>query len=214
MEYPEALDPPKRVNPHCLDQWFAACKAVKKDDARSAWKAVFLRYVELCDSAGLLPFVDHPVATDAAIRTYLYKRRRLFIRFLEFTHLMKDIPVRRVYKEVTLDHRGFSIKVEAWIRVTDPKWFKVFRGRWAFSLNWDKERRYKVKLDPGMFVYVRNPAIRTANTWYMGYVITCPLEPDLTQGNLHDKTQYIWTHLWEPLSKAIRSRDVKMVRPI
>jgi len=170
--------------------------------------------MQLCDAAGLLPFVDGVVSRDAAIRNYLGQRRRLYVRYLDVTGLLTNIPIRMVKRKVHLDHTGFSINVEAWITVDDPYWFRKPSTKWRFTRMWDKEHRYTCQPDPGLLIYVRNPTGRSPNFWYVGYTITCPIEPDLTSGSLAEKESYILRQLWDPISKTFRARNLNRVKPL
>ncbi len=211
MDKATALDPPATLNPHCMDEWFEACSS---QDSRSDRRSVLHTYMQLCDSAGLLPFVDHVGNRDVAIRNYLAKRRWMFVRFLDVTKILVSIPILKVKRTVHLHPKGFSVNVEAWVKVEDPRFFKKYRTPWRFSLGWDKEHRYVLELDPGLHVYVRNPGIRMAGFWYFGYTVNCPINPDLTEGSLKDKEAYILHQLWEPLSAYLRGRGLKRTKPV
>ena len=186
-----ALAPPKGFNPHAVDFWFTACKNLPKDTRLAKVKAMH-RYVRLCDSAGLSPFTDSN--PNAAIRNFLGNRRRLYVRFADITGFMQNVRVRKVSQTADLTDYGFSIKVEAWVQVPDPLWFRVTqKPGWRFSLAWDKEHRYTLKLDPGITVYVRNPSIRNPNSWYVGYEVHCPITPVLPVLTPNMILEYLWT---------------------
>lgn len=208
---PEPLNPPERINPHCLNQWFEACTKLPEDD-KLAWKAAMHRYVQLCDAQGLLPFPGGVQNRDVAIRNFLGQRRRLFVRYVDQTNILVGIPVRKVTRKVKIDHTGFSINVEAWVTVEDPNWFRKPKARWRFSFGWDKEKRFVNNIDPSLMIYVRNPALRAPNFWYVGYTINCPLEPDLKDGTLQDKENYVIRELWDPISKVWRGRGLSRVK--
>ncbi len=208
MLRPGALKPPKGVNPHAVDFWFTACKQLP-DDIRSARAQALRTYVALCDSAGLFPFVNSDTNPNVAIRTFLDRRRRLYLRYVELTHLMDTVRIRKITKEAYLTEYGFAINVEGWISVTDPYWFRhIQKPGWRFSIAHDKRQRYTVKLDPGITVYVRNPNIRSPNTWFVGYDIHCPLTPRLPDF----KPQTILKTLWNPTSTILRPKGTQPQR--
>jgi len=209
--YPSPLVLPKGLNPHAVNQWFEACKNLPKD-ARSAWRTARLRYAALCDHAGLLPFADVP--RDVAIRAYLGQRRRLFVRYMDYTHILAQVKIRMVKRQVRIEPSGFKITVEAWVRVQDPTWFKIPGTRWRFTRGWDKQHRYTCQVDPGLVIYIRNPAIRSPGFWYVGYIITCPIAPDQLTGSVTDQQNYVLHNLWDPISHVWRARGLDRVRAV
>lgn len=208
MSYIGALSPPAGINPHAVDFWFTAC-ANLPDDPRSARAQALHEYEVLCDSAGLSSFVGSDIDPNIAIRNFLWKRRRIYVRYVELTHLMDKVWIRKVTKEAYLTDYGFAIKVEGWIRVKDPLWFRnIQKPGWRFSIAHDKEMRYTVKLDPGITIYVRNPNIRSPNTWFTGYEIHCPLTPRLPDF----KSKTILSALWIPTATMIRPKGTQPQR--
>ena len=211
MSLPGALAPPKGINPHAIDHWFVACKNLP-DDVRLARAQALRTFMQRCDSAGLSPFED-PADPNIAIRNFLGTRRRLYVRYADLTKFLKPLFVRRVTREAYLTEYGFAIRIEGWVRtVADPLWFRHLKAApgWRFSLTWDKEYRYTVKLDPGITVYVRNPFHRSPSTWYVGYEIHCPITPDLPDF----KSETILRHLWDPIAASIRPKNTLPQRRI
>lgn len=205
MQHPAALAPPSKLNPHAVDLWFAACKSLPKD-IRSARSQALRDYVASCDSAGLSPFVGPNVDPNPAIRNFLGKRRRLYVRYMDTTEFMKGVYVRKLTRNAYPTTYGFAIRIEGWVSLADPSvnWFRKIKSipGWRFSLMWDKEHRYVLKLDPGLSIYVRNPVMGSQTSWYVGYEIHCPLSP-----NLPDlKSETILRVLWDSMAIQIRPK--------
>jgi hypothetical protein len=207
---PRALAPPKGANPHAVDHWFTACKNLPADP-RLARAQALRKYVQLCDSAGLLPFAAQ-ADPNIAIRNFLGTRRRLYVRYADLTKFMKPLFVRKITRDAYLTEYGFAIRIEGWVRVSDPLWFRHIKATpgWRFSLTWDKEYRYTVKLDPGITVYVRNPSNRSPTSWYVGYEIHCPVTPDLPDF----KPATILKRLWDPIASSVRPKNTLPQRRI
>ena len=198
-----ALSPPPDVNPHAIDLWFAACKNLPQDP-RLARAQALRRYVALCDSAGLSVFVDSNIDPNVAIRNFLGKRRRLLVRYFELTKFMDGITIRKIVRDAYPTANGFVIRIEGWVSTADPRWFAKIKTTpgWRFSLAQDKQRRHVVKLDPSLTLYVRNPSLRSAISWFVGYEIDCPLTP-----NLRDfKSATILDALWTPIATSVRPK--------
>lgn len=200
MLSPGALKPPKGANPHAIELWFKACQRLP-DNTRSARAQALRTYVSLCDSAGLSPFSDSDTDPNIAIRLFLSRRRRLYVRYLDITGVMTPVRIRKIYRDAYLTDYGFAIRIEGWVSVKDPLWFReIQKPGWRFSLNRDREHRYTVKLDPGITIYVRNPNIQNPNSWFVGYEIHCPLTPKLPDF----KTQTLLKTLWDNTATIIR----------
>lgn len=204
-----ALKPPPGINADALDYWFAACESLRQ--APDTGRAYVLQtYVRLCDERGIQPF-SNSVNPNPSIQSFLLRRRKLYVRYLERTGLMEGVKIRRApTKEAQLTDYGFSIRVEGWASVPDPYWFRRIKATpgWRFSLNWDKEHRCVVRVDPGLTIYVRNPNIRSPLTWYIGFEIHCPIVPKLKVY----KSQSIIRELWDPVSQSIRSKELPQRR--
>lgn len=199
-----ALLPPKGANPHAVDLWFTACKQLPQEDRLARAQALH-KYVQLCDSAGLSPFVDSSVDPNIAIRNFLGKRRRLYVRYMDITGFMDNVRIRKITRDAYLTSYGFAIRVEGWVSVADPRWFAKIKTTpgWRFSLAQDKEHRHVLKLDPGITLYVRNPNIRSPVSWFVGYEIHCPIIPRLPDF----KSQTILSVLWDKMALAIRPKN-------
>ena len=205
-----ALAPPAGINPNAIEHWFTACQNLTSTDRSSRLQATQL-FVDACKAYDLSPFLDDN--PNPAIRHFLAKRRRLYVRYLERTGLMENVYVRKIQqREAYLTEYGFGIRIEAWCNVPDPYWFRKIRATpgWRFSLTWDDEHRCNVHLDPGITVYVRNPSIRSPITWYVGYEIHCPLTPKLKVLD----SQTILRTLWDPISLTIRPKGTLPQRRI
>lgn len=204
-----ALSPPKDINPHAIELWFAACKNLPQDP-RLARAQALRKYVELCDSSGLSLFADPDSDPNIAIRTFLGKRRRLLVRYLENTKFMAGVRIRKITRDAYLTDYGFAIRTEGWVSVADPRWFAKIKTTpgWRFSIAQDKEKRHVVKLDPGLTLYVRNPNLRSSVSWFVGYDIHCPMTP-----NLKDfKSATILKALWNNIATTIRPRGTQPQR--
>lgn len=205
MPKPAALAPPQRLNPHAVDLWFSACKSLP-EDPRSARSQALRTYVALCDSAGLSPFVGAEVDPNPAIRNFLGKRRRLYVRYMDTTQFMKGVYVRKITRDAYPTEYGFAIRIEGWVSLTDKStnWFRKVKSipGWRFSLMWDKEHRYTLKLDPGITIYVRNPVFGSQTSWYVGYEIHCPIAPKLKDL----KSETILRILWDSMAIQVRPK--------
>jgi hypothetical protein len=213
MNKNRALDPPKGLNPNAIEIWFKVCAS----DYRLATKDLLKEYVEACNRAGLYPFVEPSHDSNVAIRNYLYKRRRKFVRFLDFTKLMVGLPIIRLIKRnaFTLPN-GFGITISCQLRIEDPTWVRKLAhlgGGYRFPLMRDRFRRYVLDLDPGICVFVYNDMINAPNLWHIGYTIICPIVPDY-EGMEHYKHDYVLQHLWAPLFHAYRGKGLNRIRYI
>jgi hypothetical protein len=198
-----ALRPPPSVNPHAIDLWFEACTNLPQDP-RLARAEAMRKYVSLCDSAGLSVFADPGIDPNIAIRNFLGKRRRLYVRYVELSKFFDGVRIRKITKDAYPTDYGFAIRVEGWVSTADPRWFAKIKTTpgWRFSLAQDKQHRHYLKLDPGITVYVRNPNLRSPVSWYVGYEIHCPITP-----NLKDfKSETMLRVLWDTLAATVRPR--------
>lgn len=206
-----SLFPPKNINPHAVDLWFSACSYARKMNW-SARSRTLHKFVELCDSAGLSAFMADNEDPNPAIKNFLGKRRRLYVRYIDSTGFLNKVYVRKIFRDAYLTDYGFAIKIEAWVSLDDAtyNWFRKIKSipAWRFSLMWDKEHRYTLKLDPGITVYVRNPIPGSKTSWYVGYEIHCPLAPKLP--NLKPDT--ILKNLWDSMALSVRPKNSKPQR--
>lgn len=161
-------------------------------------------FTAACAKAGLSPFVavQNP---NPAIRNFLAKRRKLYVRYMDLTNFMQDVRVRKIVKDAYLTDYGFAVRVEGWVTVADPRWFAKVKTTpgWRFSLAQDKEHRHVIHLDPGITLYVRNPNIRSPVSWYVGYEVHCPITPRLP----NFKPATILSTLWDPTAAVIRPKN-------
>jgi hypothetical protein len=212
MDRPAALSPPSKINPHAINLWFIACKSLPQD-VRSARAQALRTFVTLCDSADLSPFVGSDVDPNPAIRNFLGQRRRLYVRYMDNTGFMKHVYVRKITRDSYLTEYGFAIRIEGWVSVGDDKlWFRKISSTpgWQFSLSWDNQHRYTLKLDPGITLYVRNPVMSSQKTWYVGYEIHCPITPSLQ----NYKPETILRNLWDSTMISIRPKGTLPQRRI
>ena len=215
---PGPLDFPHNFNPHAVNIWFAACVGLPSD-TRSAWVTALRLYKAGCKSAGLLPFAEADQDTNIAIRNYLYTQRRHFVRFLNTTKLMVGLKVlHNLKREARVETYGFSIMVEAQMRITDPAWmqtiFKLPAG-YRFNRMRDSKRRYLLELDPGLIVFVYNQQITSPDRWYIGYEIRVPMQPSYSTDvdmDMEAKSQFILDQLWRPLMNTYRGRGLDRIR--
>jgi hypothetical protein len=215
---PGPLDFPRNFNPHAVNIWFTACSDLPSDP-RSAWVAALHTYKEGCKSAGLSPFAEPGQDTDIAIRNYLYGQRRHLVRFLNVTRMMVGLKVlHNLRREARVETYGFSIMIEAQMRIKDPNWVQsLFRmnGGYRFNRIRDSKRRYVLMLDPGLIVFVYNQQIANPDRWFIGYEIRTPLQPSYksdTDMDLESKSQFILDQLWKPLMNTYRGRDLDRIR--
>lgn len=212
---PSALRYPTRFNPAAIELWFKSCQNLPSD-IRSAWVAAVDIFKSLCDSAGLEPF-SRTKDGNLAIRNYLSIRRHNFIRLLRTTRMMEGLPVLRPITR-TVDHSGygFKITVSCQVHIKDGDAFvkkiQHYPLKNRFGLMRDHHRRYHLKMDPGMTVFVYNDMINSPYRWHIGYEITCPINPEYH--GVKDKTAFVLNYLWLPLAKQIRPRNVNQLRYI
>ena len=172
---------------------------------------------EGCHREGLYPFKDPDHCGNYAITNYLYKRRRKFVRMLDFTKLMVGLPVIRLIKRHAIpEPDGFILTVSCQLRIEDPTWIKRifnFSGHYRFPLQRNKFRQYVLHLDPGIEVFIYNDLIAAPTRWHIGYTIRCPFVPDYS-GYEHNKEAFIINQLWKPLATKFRGRWLDPIRYI
>ncbi len=204
------LKPPMNINPHAVDTWFEACEFFK-DQPNSFRYSLLNKYVELCDARDQEAFSFNYTNPNPAIKNFLWRRRKMYVRYLERTGLLDNVKIRRApVKEAYLTDYGFAIRVEGWASVPDPYWFRRIKATpgWRFSLQWDSEQRCVVRVDPGLTIYVRNPNIRSPLTWYVGFEIHCPLVPKLE----NYKGTTIIRELWDSIAQTVRTKGLPQRR--
>ena len=202
MDRPDPLFLPTRCNPLAIDQWFSACQSLPHD-SRSAWLSAISTYTDLCEQAGLLPFVVVK-NRNAAAQNFLYSRRRRLIRYLDLTKLTVGLPLKRgVQRSATVTEYGFEITVQANFIAPDRAWVEKlfsFPAGLRFTKIRDKDRRYVYHVDPSVAVFVYNDLIDTPTAWHIGYTIKCPINV-LAES---DPEKFILQKLWVPLSNKFR----------
>jgi hypothetical protein len=113
---------------------------------------------------------------------------------------------------------GFSILIEAQMRIEDPTWvqtlFKMPAG-YRFNRVRDSKRRYLLELDPGLIVFVYNQQIAARDRWFIGYEIRVPLQPSYASDvdmDMAAKEQFILDQMWRPLMNTYRGRNLDRIR--
>lgn len=199
---------PAALNPANRRTWDAVCdQIVHENDPACAWSAAIRLYVDACVDAGLYPFAPHRQHVNDRIFHDLLAARRLLVRFLNLSKLLKHCTIRSVVRDCEVTDVGFVIEVEARVTLNDPTFVSYLLQHPMPALRLKHNGRYSRRLNDAITVFVYNKHAGASQQWHIGYQLFIQQFPDVPGNHLPSRAEierFVMNVLFLPVLKSSR----------
>ena len=205
---PDALRMPTAFNSANAATWTNVCMSlVHTNDAAEMWDTAIRQYIDISIDAGKYPFAPHRQHVNDRIFHQLLACRRLVVRFLNLSKLLKHCTIRSVTRRCEIGDTGFTLTTDARVVLNDPTFaqYLLLKPMPAFKLK--HNGRYVRHLNDEVTMFVYNAHANAELQWHIGYQIAIPLFPDVPGNHVPsagDLERFITNVLWTPVMKSNR----------
>lgn len=206
--FPPAFNPNNKLVWNELIENFIPSGDVNRD-----WGTLIREYIDTCSDRDLYPFQNIHQSKNDQIYHYLKDRRHEVVRFINKSKLFDEIAIRDSKRKVAMTDSGFVLEVYAICRLKDPLFLKwLQRSPYPkFESIRKPDGRYMKPLMDGLSMFVFNTGAEMSQRWHIGYVIECPMFPEIPGNPLPSKSdleKFVLRVLWEPILRSARPDGV------
>lgn len=198
---------PRRFNPYAATVWMNVCNAL---DVRlkpaEAWTVAVETFFEHCQKQGTYP-MRSTTTLNEDLRRHLIKCREVLLSYLQNVEhpLLDEYTVLEIDRDAAINHEGFSLKIMALFRNTDPTF-----GQHLLNIGFDNiQGKYVRELSEHLTLSFW---AKENNRWNVQYIIKGPHIPEQlgVAGSITNErlSKILVTDLWHSLTRELRPSHV------
>jgi hypothetical protein len=205
---------PLSFNPNNFHVWEEILRDfIPTGNVVNDWGKVIRLYIDTCYDRSIYPFQNLHQSKNDQIYHYLKDRRREVVRFINKSKLFHEIAIRDSRRKVAMTDSGFTLEVFAICRLKDPLFIKWLQKSPypKFDIVRQPNGRYMKPLMDGLSMFVYNDGAQLSQRWHIGYVIECPMYPEIPGEPVPSKGElerFILKVFWEPILRSMRPDGV------
>lgn len=209
LAYPPALHKmPLAFNPRVQEYWQQAILVARHQLGHYAspheqWQRAIAILFALTSKRGINPIRGRG-ADNTRIIAHLRNERRLLVKFIDNTRILKALSIRQGKRSCIAANLGFTITIDALVAHNTQVDALVSR-HFRYKRKWS---RYQQDLSKYTSVSVWNEGANMPDRWHLSYTINTNIMPYISSNTLPDAAQieqYVLQRMWPQVADYQRA---------